>query len=256
MKKHTMFLCALVLVLGSSLTASATVHVWTPVTDVDKYWGVGQPAGTANDNNACWLATASNVLNYTGWNGAGHANEQAIYDWFLINVYTGAGGGGAAAYSAYFSQFHPTENYLNYFHQWNTNATILTGIDNYLNSNYGLYLSITQPGATMGHAITAWGYETDALGAYTHVYVTDSDDGVGGAGLEPFSVHPAHPDLNRVPVSLQADGNWHMMGYYGHNNWYMRRIDALGPVPEPSTLLLLGIVLTAVVGLGRKKLLK
>ena len=147
MKKLIVVLSFVVLVFGTfylSGNAIAETFLWGPQTDVDKYFGnVPPPFPNLNDpddHNACWLAAAANVLNYAGWNSSAHANEQDIYDWLLMNEYTGSGGNGSMAYEAYLNNFHPNVDHLNHFHQYNNEEYIPVGIHSYLTAGYGLLI--------------------------------------------------------------------------------------------------------------------
>jgi hypothetical protein len=191
-----------------SNNAIAFTYLYGHWTDVNKYWGVGQPPGTVHDGNACWLAAAANVLNYTDWNASGHKDAINIYDDFLVNVYTGSSGYGYRAYDAYFNQYYPTQNSNNYLHQHYDESTMLQTIDNYLQSGYGVYLAVYDE----AHAITCWGYDrNDITNEYTHIYITDSDDHVTA--------------LQRIPVNFNhINDRWDLGGSY--SGWYIERIDA------------------------------
>jgi hypothetical protein len=87
-------------------------------------------------------------------------------------------------------------------------------------------LAIYKPNLDYGHALTCWGYDTDANGNYTGVWVTDSDD--NATALKEYS------------VSWDGStGFWDLGGVY--TGYYIGEIEALGRnVPIPASLLLLG----------------
>ncbi|MDY6833785.1 MAG: hypothetical protein SVY53_03175 [Chloroflexota bacterium] len=192
----------------------SSTHIWDPQEDVDKYWG-------GVDNNACWAATASNVLDYTGWNISGHPDAIDIYDDMLDHLYTGTGGTGAPAYEYYVDTYYPHLDWEDYFHQWNDTGTMMQKIDEYLNEGYGIYLSIN------GHAVTCWGFEKNYAGEYTHIYITDSDD----ASYEPYG-YVANDNVYKVPVSYDSGSNrWELTDYHGSSWRHIVRIDAFEPRP-------------------------
>ena len=192
----------------------SSTHMWSPQDDVDKYWG-------GVDDYACWAATASNVLDYTGWNASGHTDAIDIYDDMIANLYTGTGGTGAPAYEYYVDTYYPHLDWEDYFHQWNDTETMMQKIDEYLNNGYGIYLSIN------GHAVTCWGFEKNYAGEYTHIYITDSDD----ASYEPYA-YVANDNVYRVPVSYDAGSmRWELTDYHGSSWRHIARIDAYEPRP-------------------------
>jgi len=182
--------------------------------DVDKYWD-SIPAGLDGDTSdslMCWAATGANVLTYTNWNVKdatnSYSDEYDVYHEFLAN-YSNERGSGTKAYDAYFAWHHASETptVVQLYPDPADPETFRTEMFNLKNQGYGLYLSIN-----MGHAITMWDYE-DTGGGY-RITVTDSDsDGVGS-------------DLQTYDI-VESGGYWRLQDFYGSDNWYIRRVDAL-----------------------------
>ena len=206
----------------------------SPQQDVNKYWntlsGLGIDTDTT-DSYMCWAATGSNILKYTGWgvdlDGSGGAIDAKtdIYHEFLA-AFPNTSGSGVQAISNYFAWHYPTLDYTDYFHQSFYDASfpgkIMTDLTTWLDDHDGIYLSIGW-GGMMGHAITAWGYETASISidgvpypnAYK-LYITDSDDN------QDFT-----NDFEVQQVYLYYEDNkWWFEGY-DFGTPYLRRVDAL-----------------------------
>lgn len=241
-------LASVTMLVWMSRTADAALisYVTTPQYDVNKYWAGNIPAGVdphdSSDSLMCWAATVSNVLMYTRW-GYDRDNDGTIelyddlYHEFLW-AFPNTGGDGGTGYSHYLNTYWPAYSWGDYFHQYSDDSLMLPRIDDWLHLDYGIYLSITT-GASLGHAITAWGFEYDNVTqAYTRLAITDSDDHLGG--------------LQWYHLNL-AGGRYYLDDYSG-GDWYIRRIDAFeSRVPEPSTLLLLGSGFLAIIRLARHR---
>lgn len=183
--------------------------------DVNKYWD-SIPAGLdtdASDSLMCWAATGANVLRYTNWGiddttGTNpYEEEYDVYHEFLAN-YPNERGSGTKAYDAYFdwNWASETPTVVQLYPDPAAPADFLTEMFNLADQNYGLYLSIN-----MGHAITMWDYEITPGGGYT-ITVSDSDDAVNGT--QTYDI-------------IESGGYWRLQDFYGSDNWYIRRVDAL-----------------------------
>lgn len=239
----------LFLLIGAS---GANALIVSPQYDVNKYWN-SIPAGVdptdTSDSLMCWAATVSNVLMYTNWgydvDGDGTVElYDDLYHYFLDN-FDNTGGSGSMGYDPYVTDYWGAQlstlglTWQDFFHQENDDSVILQRVEEWLDLDYGIYLSITNNAGTPGHAITAWGYETDSDGDYTRIAVTDSDDHL--SGLQWYNLH-YNSTLHR----------WYMTDY--GTDVYIRRIDAYAQnsVPDASIMLLLGSSLMGLAVFSRK----
>jgi hypothetical protein len=227
-----------------------------------------------DDDWMCWAAAAANILDWTAWdvpmfdseidmfyNFQDHWSDQTGlmgygWNWWFdgTNPQQGANpaaddqpgwsqvdvAGGGSHWSSYnfFDYFYEDWAWDNSSSQWiDTGLGLMKTIADYLHSGYGTTLAIYSGGN--GHALTAWGYEYDAPGAYTGVWVTDSDDYTN--------------QLKLLSVQQDLNGLWRLGGNQ-YDNWFIGGVQALdrNPIPEPGTLLLLGLGLISVTALKRE----
>jgi len=233
----------------------------------DHWGGTWADAEKSSDNSEddlmCWAATASNVLEWTGWgNVAGMTDTDQMFAYFQDH-WTDEGGNmyygwewwfdgtnnvqGEPWASAGWSQvdvagggFYPSLTFEDY-HHWdpvNAEADAMADIDAYLHAGYGVGLSISA-GGSIGHAVTCWGfdYNPDTADYYTGIYLTDSDDNKGGVA--------PRPDTLRKYGLNYTGGEWHFVDYFGGDSYWITEVQGLekNPIPEPVTLagLFLGI---------------
>ncbi len=210
--------------------------------------GIGPNPGE-DDDLLCWAATASNVLEWTGWGLVGGMwDSDAIFDehknyfndtgsltenswrWWLNGFEPGpplklvAGGG----------NYWPGYTWTNYFHGETDDAKAMEAIDNWLHAGYGIGIGIYNG----GHVITVWGFNYDPnvdktsnpQDYYLGIWVSDSDS---DKKSPPYPDAPGRDYLNRLSyleVSWNSTANrWFLPGYGG---WTIGEVKALEPFPS------------------------
>lgn len=231
-------------------TCSAHAIMYTPWYDVDKYWFLPSPDLTPDisDSNMCGPATLSNILMYTGWgidyDGNGVLDPRLdIYQEFLDN-FPNNPISPLQVFIYYIGRHYPTLNWMDYVKAETRSNNMFPSLETWLAQGSGIYLYIANE--HISHAITCWGYETDASGNYTQIYVTDSDDNLRNLfGVQTYN------------ISLHADdSNWHIDNYAFGLVAILAVQAYYPPIPKPTTMLLLGSGLLGLAGYGRKKFFK
>jgi len=229
------------------------------------------PSNT-EDDLMCWAAASANVLAWTGWgwpDGEGFSTTDDIFQhyqdhwtdeggtsaygwewWFNgVNQKQGFGGWSQVDVAGGGDFWDPPYTFDNYFAMMlEPDDLAMQAIDTYLHAGYGVTLGISGPG---GHMVTVWGYDYDESDNYLGIHITDSDD----------DKHLESPDdaLAYYDVLYDSeDERWYLQSYAGSNNWYINEVQALDrysqPIPEPSTMLLLGAGLSGIFAMRRKRM--
>ena len=219
---------------------------------------------SSDDDLMCWAAATANMLMYTGWytygpEGADTTDEIFDYfcdhwtdvggsmmfgiDWWWDGTNNSQGIGGWSQVDVAGGGFYPDAAELpdfysiggrgdqTYFNWTFYDDETLTSADAWMKDGMATGLGITND--TYGHAITLWGfeYDTEDPDYYTGIYVTDSDNSMGGPD--------PRPDTLNYHSIVYDDGNdrWKFSGG-SYNNWYISEVHSLGfapGVPEPGT---------------------
>jgi len=196
------------------------------------------------DDYLCWAAAASNALWYTGWGDtSGMLSEDDVFQefkdhwtdygcwpewamewWFDGTDSSGPGGssshdGGGGFYTE--DEFY---DFYEYYHEDGNDSSVMSSIDSYLRSSYGVTLGVFQSGSPAGHAITCWGFNYNPSDAddYYGIWITDSDD---SKNLE------APPDRLRYYEIRSEGGKWFLNDYYGSNTWFIDIVQSIEPLP-------------------------
>lgn len=209
---------------GDSAAAGTRVLVFDLF---DGTWSDAEKDSTSTeDDDLCWAATASNMLEWTAWGfvnnmfkadqfldyfeehwkDVGQFTQNALTWWFDgAGTYGGdvdvAGGG-----------FHPTYNPATYIHVEPNDANVMSFISQYtaLGSGMGVWVH-----DGFSHEVTVWGYNYDPAYTpadpeyYLGLWITDSDDNKG------------HPNANTAPNDLHyytvewddTNSRWMFDGY-------------------------------------------
>ena len=227
-------------------------HGYTWV-DAEKRWpsdgeGIGPNPGE-EDDLLCWAATASNVMEWTGWGLVdGMWDTDAIFDehknyfndtgsltenswhWWLNGFEPGpplklvTGGG----------NYWPGYTWTNYLHAEGDDAKVMQAIDDWLHAGYGVGIGIYNG----GHVITVWGFNYDPnvdktsnpQDYYLGIWVSDSDS---DKKSPPYPDAPGRDYTNRLSyyeISWNNTANrWYLPSYGG---WMIGEVKALEPFPS------------------------
>ncbi|MCK9377024.1 MAG: hypothetical protein M0P73_12820 [Syntrophobacterales bacterium] len=244
-RKLALLLLAVVLSAASSGPAGASTYFV-----YDQWGGTWHDANKSweNDTLMCWAAAASNILDWTRWDTAALNNETLVFQYFVAH-WTNQGSLPYLGWNWWFDgslppsgpiwskwsqvdvaggNFWPGANFDDVYYR-GMSANLLSDVENFLHSGYGVTLGIYRPnpsGGLYGHALTCWGYEyTDGPAGrqYNGIYVTDSDDRQTGEYFYAVS---------------ESNGQWYLQNYFGSNAWYIDEVEALARVPLPGSLLL------------------
>jgi len=213
--------------------------------------GIGPDPGE-DDDWLCWTATASNVLEWTGWGLVDDMwDTDAIFDehkgtfndtggwmdqrwhWWLNGYEPGpplkleTGGG----------NYWSGETWTDYYRNEEDDADVMSVIDTWLRAGYGVGIGIFDG----GHAITVWGFnyntsvDPSSKDYYLGIWVTDSDS---DKGYPPYLPPPTLPTgreyidrLSYYEVEWNYTAEWWYMPNYG-GGWMISRVQALKPYPS------------------------
>lgn len=185
-------------------------------------------ATSTEDDLLCWAATASNMLEWTGWGLVGgmyKADQMLDYfenHWldvgqFAQNALTwwfdGAGTYGGDVDVAG-GAFHPNHNPATYVHVESNNANVMSFIRDQTDLGSGMGIWIHNG---FSHEVTVWGYNYDPAYApsdpeyYLGLWITDSDDDKWVA-----DAYTGPNDLHYYGVSWNSsDNRWELEDYSG-----------------------------------------
>ena len=229
------------------------------------HWGgtwsdAEKDAADPNDDEMCWAAIAANILDWTGWGDVGGmTNDDQMFQYY-VDHWTNSGGMMEYAWAWWFDgnnygpsfpptwsqvdvpggNFHPTEDFSDYYFEHTDEATAMFAVDDYLRAGLGVSVTVFAPG--FAHGLTVWGFNYDPAkqgdpNGYLGIWVTNSGDDRD---------NPSPPDRLRNYELDNTGGVWHVQGFYDSNLYWINDVQALDRIPEPGALSLLAL---GVVGL-------
>ncbi|MCX5990868.1 MAG: PKD domain-containing protein [Chloroflexi bacterium] len=210
-------------------------------------WADAEKQPGRDDTQMCWAATASNMLEWTGWGFAPGRTFDSTDDMFREYQDHWADSGSWPSYALGWwfdgsipssgtvdvpgsGDFWPSYNFDDYFEEYWAGPDTLQHIDEYLHNGWAVGLAIS-PGTGPNHLITCWGFNYDPSvdksahpeNYYKGIWVTDSDDDKYQSGA---------PDwLQYYSVSYHnIDNAWWMDNYYG--GYHIFGVDGLKPFDD------------------------
>jgi hypothetical protein len=260
-------------------------------------WGgtwqdANKTSASTQDDLMCWAAAASNVLAWGGWGTATSNSASGIFKnfqdhwtnqggmmdlgwrWWLNgktpnpDIYKpGEGWSSVDASISGFQGYWPQSNFSTYFQEdWivaeaNYYPNLMSDVEGWLRSGYGVALAVYTENPGGGHALTAWGFDYNDSGQYTGVWVTDSDD-----------YKWREQGLKRLSLQYDSVHKWWDLTGDIYRGWYIGGVQALFqmpqsdlpgvngsdptqrvPLPEPGTMILLAIGMSGVAVVRLKK---
>lgn len=264
-------LSLVIIILGAFLffpiSDADAAAIWAKnVNQAGGWFDAEKDSVNTEDDDLCWAASAANILVWSGWS-AGFTKkgtegiEDSIFDWLEKEEPIDVGGWQSYAWNFWFTGYQTIDNWGDHHFEnsthkgfyttaqynaalaqsWNDDEHALETAAGWLQNDYGVGLDIKGPG--IYHAITLWGIETNDVGDYIGVWITDSDNDKAGSDPRPNS-------LNYSKVSKSSSKLWWLDAYGAE----IVEMDALkmAAVPEPSTMLLIASGLIALWGARRK----
>ncbi len=212
-----------------------------------------------DDDNLCWAASASNVLEWTGWGLVdGMTTTDEIFKHFQDH-WTDEEGATSRASRWWFDGTAPTSGsasvnvagggnfwsaweYHRYYRFDDDESNMLPAIDDFLRNGFGVGLAISYTniwGTRHGHAITCWGFNYDDSYSksdsryYAGIWVTDSDDNKGYDTFRPWKDSHEFPNKLKYYKVYKSNGKWYIRNYSFLNiqKWHIESIYALGAGP-------------------------
>jgi len=218
--------------------------------------GKGNPAPDNpgdEDDLACWAATCSNMLEYTGWGFVGgmeygntddffqyyidhttdygSLTEYGVQWWFNGNLPTHTGDWSVEDVEGadFWSSSYTWSDYTNIC--W-TNTDVMSDLETWLTSGYPCGLGIYPVNPPGGHAITCWGYNYDSgetgNDRYLGVWVSDSDSHKGMTD-PPDVLRYFEVDYFDNGTGTTDDDYWWMPNY--GSGWKIASVVAVEPFP-------------------------
>lgn len=220
------------------------------------FWADAEKHPTnTEDDLACWSATCSNMLEWTGWGyvtGMEYGNTDTFFEYYQDHT-TDLGSLNAFGLEWWFNGYlhcpDPADwseedvegadfwsssyTWTNYVHDNWDNVNIPQNIESYITSGYPVGFAIYPVTGSGGHAITCWGYNYDPAGTtpedkYLGVWVSDSDSHKGQT--DPDDVLRYYEiDFENHGTGDTTDDYWYMPNY--GSGWKIAGVTGLEPFP-------------------------
>ena len=201
-------------------------------------WSDAEKNSSVPDDNLCWSAASSNVLDWTGWGRVdGLRNTDEIFQYFQGHLWSG-GGSPSDALQWWFDDspswlapmvwtpgggFWENSNFHDYYRTNGGNyGGAMGAIDGFLHDGSGVATTLYNTDGLSPHVVTLWGIQTATVGGeYLGLWITDSDDN---------EADPDPPDLLQYYNVQYTSGRWYFQDFYGRNSYYIGPVFALAPI--------------------------